>query len=247
MLTHYTITLTHTAPRLPQSAAYALYGELMRRLGEVAPDYAAALHQADRTPIAQYITSENGVTTWRVTLFGDARDAVGAILGSSDHYALSSPEVALEVAKTEIVRRTQRQLVDAVHHDGGLCKLNFLSPTAFKMDGEYVMFPTVPLIINNLIGKWNACSPDIVIADDDAVRAIVAGTRLTAYNLRSNYFTVKGAKIPAFVGEVLLRPKLPVPLMQIFALLMSFAPYCGVGIKCALGMGGCTVDYRGES
>ena len=48
---------------------------------------------------------------------------------------------------------------------------------------------------------------------------------------------MKGTVIPGFQGYIDITPKLSVPLMEIFKLLMIFSNYSGVGIKTSLGMG----------
>lgn len=64
------------------------------------------------------------------------------------------------------------------------------------------------------------------------------GVHIVDYRLHTSRYHIKNTKIPGFSGIVTLESRLPAPLEEIWKLLVRFAPYCGIGIKTTLGMGG---------
>ncbi len=116
--------------------------------------------------------------------------------------------------------------------------LEMLSPASFKQSGRYVIYPQERLILQSLIAKWNLTYPLYPLEDEDALGLMEAGLHIVDYRLRTTRYSIKGTKIPGFVGSVTLESRLPEPMEQIWKLLVLFAPFCGLGIKTTLGMGG---------
>ena len=58
------------------------------------------------------------------------------------------------------------------------------------------------------------------------------------YNLHTTRYLLKETRIPSFLGSVTIEARLAPPLLEFWNALLSFAPYGGIGIKTALGMGG---------
>ena len=79
--------------------------------------------------------------------------------------------------------------------------------------------------------------PDCAMEDADALRMLVAGLTLRRYRLTSRDYWLKGQRIPGFAGSVQISAWLPAPILELWRLLLAFAPYSGIGIKTALGMG----------
>ena len=82
------------------------------------------------------------------------------------------------------------------------------------------------------------CFPNMPLDDPDAVQAILRGLHIVDYRLQTLRHPLKQVHIPSFSGRVVLEARLPAPLLEVFKTLYCFAPYSGVGIKTALGMGG---------
>ena len=76
--------------------------------------------------------------------------------------------------------------------------------------------------------KWE-CRPDVSFS---------GGVLIVDYSLRTVRYSLKGTKIPAFVGNIVMESRLSAPLQEIWQLLVALAPYSGIGIKTTLGMGG---------
>lgn len=116
--------------------------------------------------------------------------------------------------------------------------LELLTPTSFKQDGRYVIFPQESLILQSLVARWGMCFPNMPLDDPDAVQATLRGLHIVDYRLQTLRHPLKQTRIPSFIGRVVLEDRLPAPLMEVFRTLYCFAPYSGLGIKTALGMGG---------
>ncbi len=221
---------------------YRFYGMLMEQLDI---NYVESLHGQKLTPITQYVSkvwNENCVR-WTINLLDDL--AVGNITKLIDRlqilhmknnnmdFKVEEKDLLLDLTEKEFVQQSK-----LINYEDRTYKLRFITPTSFKSNKEYVFFPTPELIIKSLLSKWNNFSNEIIIDDEYVMNTIISGTRITSYNLRSHYYTIKSIKIPAFVGELALRVKMPLPILEIFNLLLSFACISGVGIKTSLGMGG---------
>lgn len=124
--------------------------------------------------------------------------------------------------------------------------LELVTPTSFKQNGRYVIFPQESLILQSLIMRWGLCFPDMPLDDADAFEAILRGIHIVDYRLQTLRYPLKQAKIPSFVGRVVLEPRLSAPLREVFKTLYCFAPYAGLGIKTALGMGGIRIGSAEE-
>lgn len=128
-------------------------------------------------------------------------------------------------------------------------RLSFRTTTTHRVQGDYALFPSVELMAGALRRHICAVEPGIVLADDEVLSQIVARTRIVRYRLQSGSFALDGARVQDYTGHVDLSVQGPDPLIRLADLLFCFAPWCGVGIKTALGMGGCDVapiDYRKE-
>ena len=226
---------------------YQFYGVLTKALG-ADNEFGDKLHSQEISPISQYVRplpTDNGSGEWTISLMGQSavenmEKRVDAI--AEMHLFKQNLNVTVEdrtVTTIFTVQALIRQALSEYHSDR--FTILFHTPTSFKTLGEYALFPTVPLIVNSLVSKWNAVWKTSVIADNDAIEELIRGIRISTYKLQSSYYQIKEIRIPGFVGMISLDAKLPDPLMEIWKPLISFGEYCGIGIKCALGMGGISV------
>ena len=79
------------------------------------------------------------------------------------------------------------------------------------------------------------------------MQAILRGVYITDYKLQTLRHSLKQTRIPSFIGKVVLDVRLPAPLAEVFRTLYCFAPYAGMGIKTALGMGGVQIASQQHS
>ena len=115
--------------------------------------------------------------------------------------------------------------------------IKFCSPTAFKSQGNYIFMPTVRLIFQSLIHKYDTFSSGTMVGSEETLEHIERYVMITRYHLRSVNFSLEGVRIPAFVGTITIRVKGPQQLVNLIKMLAVFGQYSAVGIKTALGMG----------
>lgn len=112
-------------------------------------------------------------------------------------------------------------------------RINFLTPTTFKQNGEYVLFPTTDLIMQSLTNKWNAWAQTFILDDIEWNCC-----KISKYNLKSVTYNLKNAKIKGFVGYVDLFFWGSESIIRLANMVCYFGGFSGVGVKASLGMGG---------
>lgn len=239
MITQYRITLTpERAQRIEPEWGYHFYAALLSLLPE---DIGDQIHAGSITPFSSYVTAQGNNVLWQISLLGQESEAIlSPVLEQQERYFLRRENQSLRVAKL------QKQRIESVEEllalpEHRVCKLHFVTPTAFKREKQYINLPSVPLIMRNLLKKWNGCfASECPIEDEDGegIEQIAAGLRIADYRLSGSGYFLKGQTIPGFTGEAVLKCRLDGFHLTAANLLLHFAPYAGIGIKTALGMGG---------
>ena len=221
---------------LPPGRAYAFYSCLLSLLPEA---YAQALHAQGETPVSTCIYSETGESFWRVQLLDDAAaGGFAPVLKELNALPLNTGAVGLELLEEKSLSAEQLIAAARERESRRYYSLRFLSPTAFRQNGRYTVLPEKELILQSLLTKWNISFPSYPLEDEDALRMLAEGLRVSDYNLRTIRFPLKEMKIPGFVGSLCFDTHLSPPLLELWKMLFTFSEYAGVGIKTALGMGG---------
>ena len=227
--------------RAPASMGSILHGALMERLPG---DYAAYLHTENLRPYSQSIRwdRETGRVLWRIgTLDRTAGEIIGGVLHGIGSIHLRQKGYSIDVQNIQcIAQRSYQDIADEYFRAETAprgAEIHFLTPTSFKQGGAYIILPESALILQSLLTRWNRFCPDIRIEEDDLVQTLAAHTRLTRYALRSAAFSVEGYSICGFRGQIALQFTSSDMVRRILGTLLAFAPYAGIGIKTALGMG----------
>lgn len=116
-------------------------------------------------------------------------------------------------------------------------KLQFVTPTAFKSDGHYVLMPDLRHIYQSIIKKYDACSKNVSLYDEDTLDQLCKFSFISDYNLRSTRFHLEGIKIPSFLGSIVIRSIGKQTMSSFLDMLFKISEYSGVGIKASIGMG----------
>lgn len=211
-------------------------------------DFCESLHENSITPISQYVRQlGQNKTLWVINLLGKyAVENVSDIIEQKNSYTLKNTGNIFSVKEISAsVIQSEDFLLERAEKIQSATKLNMtiLTPASFKSDKKYMLFPSEEHILKGLIRRWNSYSEKYAIADEDAEKALILGTKIAGYSLKSSYYELKGIKIPAFCGELRFSNKISPPIAELCKLLMCFAPYCGIGIKTSLGMGAVSVDF----
>ena len=227
--------------RAPASMGSILHGALMERLPG---DYAAYLHTENLRPYSQSVRwdREGERVLWRIgTLDRTAGEIIGGVLHGIGSIHLRQKGYSIDVQNIQcIAQRSYQDIADEYFRAETAprgAEIHFLTPTSFKQGGAYIILPESALILQSLLTRWNRFCPDIRIEEDDLVQTLAAHTRLTRYALRSAAFSVEGYSIRGFRGQIALQFTGSDMVRRILGTLLAFAPYAGIGIKTALGMG----------
>ena len=245
MITQYRFSLTPDRDcRGRPEWAYPLYAALL----EQGPaGFGEWVHQDGISPVSQFVLPGNH-PEWHVTLLGkQAEQMLGLALDRALPLQLHRERVCLTptLMETRHVPDPDALFAQAAAA-GPYQELQFVTPTAFKSRGAYQILPSVRLIIQSTIKKWNGCFPDCPIEDEDGqgLEALAAGLLCRRLNLRDGTYQMKGRTLPGFTGSLVLENRLEGFHQQLASALLLFAGFAGVGIKTTLGMGG--VLCRGE-
>ncbi|MGN8714141.1 CRISPR-associated endoribonuclease Cas6 [Hornefia butyriciproducens] len=220
------------------------FGSLMQGvlMEHVAPDFAEFLHTGGVNPYAQYLELRDGAAAWNVTtLTAEAREQIILpMLNSQDtELRIRHHDMELKIRSKAVEEKTYEKLMEETYF--GRCKpyltLEFITPTAFKVDGEYQFYPTVFHIFQSLIRKYDAVSGETEIFSEELMKEITEHVHITRYNLRSCIFGLEGVKVPGFRGQISLRIHGPQMFVNLIHMLAAFGTFSGVGIKTSMGMG----------
>ena len=239
--------------KINSSMASLFHGLLMENLPA---DFAASLHAEGLRPFSQcvYFDREQCKTFWRIgTLSGTAYEKIIAPLVDKKKFFLRQKNWQITLSEPKILLDTScEQLADEIfpqRNSPRSVKLQFLTPTAFKHEGDYLILPEKFFVVNSLLQRWNNFSRDFKLEDINLAVKLSEFCRLTRYNLNTHPFSLEKTKIPGFVGRLEISFVGNEMLNRILGLLFSFATFSGVGIKTALGMGAVTTEifWRNKS
>lgn len=245
MIVQVRLKLQEGPHQVQATLAYPLYAWLLSQIPESAGDQ---LHEPGTRAVSQHLwrDPQTGEPWWIVTLLNDETVQLFLpILETRDQARLHQgflPFASRQVERLDdahaLVQRAQ-QLPQTERF-----ALELVTPTAFKQEGRYAIFPQESLVLHSLVSRWELSFPDVPLSDPDAMQALQRGLHIVDYRLQTLRHSLKQTRIPSFVGRIVLEARLPAPLMEVFKTLYCFAPYAGMGIKTALGMGGVHVPQQ---
>ncbi len=205
------------------SMGYSLYSAFLENLGDSTSE---KTHNS--TDFSQFLTPFK----WAVSSNDD--------LEFKNEYFLSKYNTSINLFNMSVKNIDEQEIADKFlinETPKRIIRIKILSPTTFKQDGNYVLFPTAGLIMQSLTNKWNNWAEKFILEDMEWNQV-----RISKYNLRSYVYQLKGAKIQAFMGEVELSFWGSESINRLGNLVCNFGNYSGMGIKTSLGMGGIFVE-----
>lgn len=231
----------HLQQGLPLSchSASLFQGMLMQR---IEPVYGEILHRSELKPYSQYLNCQANHTVWVLqTLTDDAANQLITKPGllADDTIYIERLDMVVKITAVQRKSLSHEKLLQQTFFSEcpRTVKLRFVTPTAFKVQGRYQIYPTIQHIFGSLIQKYDAVHTQTEIAEDGLLEDLQRFISAIGYNLRSTFFSVEGVTIPSFTGTLLLKISGPQQLVNLVHLLLRFGTYSGVGIKTAMGMG----------
>lgn len=246
MLTSIEIDLQPEKPDFKINYHYGslLHGVLMET---ISPDYADKLHANSLRPFTQFVyyNRQRQTHTWKIsTLNEEAGENIIRPMLDEDKLQINirHKNLPVKLADRRITDSTSYETLtrDIYLNEQARRKvwLHFLSPTTFKIDGRFVIWPSVRHVFQSLLSRWNSFYSVVSLQDDDLLDHLIDHTEIISYKLKSTSFGLEGVKISSFKGDVCFLVRGPNDLVRIANLLFAFSNFSGVGAKTALGMGG---------
>ena len=233
---------TSDGQKLHSNWGYSLYGILCQHTDT---DYIAELHSRNETPVSQYLEVLPGYeeAIWHIHLLGEeAIHYFGHTIATNDSFYSEHHQTALQIVDKQIgTPISEHDFCMQYLTEGEAVRrheLEFVTPVGFKSQEQYQIFPTVELMLKSLWRSWQAYSREVRLDGEDARDQLIQYTQIRDYQLKSVRYPLKGSKIPACKGKIILQVHGPEPLARIVSMLLAFGEYSGMGMKTALGMGG---------
>ena len=248
MLTRLSMKLTPLAGEAPDwRHGSRLQGALLERIDPAYGDY---LHRQGLHPYSQYVETTSQGPVWRLNTIGEEarREIIEPLLGGEDTFELDTGAKFI-VADRSIKEVSRSSLVASFYEDNAprSYTVAFLTPTAFRQNRRYSLWPDSRLICQSLMLKYGAATGDAGMTDDETLEELAAHTFVTRYRLRSLVFPLEGTVIPGFVGEATFRSDGTETMTRYLRLLLTFGEFSGVGIRGAMGMGAIRVRDKSRT
>ena len=209
---------------------------------QIAPEYAERLHEQGLKPYSQYIIVGKEEKVWVIKTY--TKEAYENIIvplldGKFTAYTINKKQMHVTICEKTVRTVQQQALLEEFYSDSynRYLNLEFLTPTAFKSNGKYMIMPDMRYIYQSLMNKYSAASANMQLYDDDTLEQLTTNSQIVRYRLRSTFFPMEGVKIPAFQGEIGVKVTGTTTMAKYAKLLVRFGEYSGVGIKTSVGMG----------
>jgi CRISPR-associated endoribonuclease Cas6 len=208
-------------------------------------DYVEYLHHLQLNPYTSYVyfDKKENRYVWRInTLDKIAKEMIidRVLVLNEREFLLENQNINVEVEK--FVRYPEADYSTLYLDEEKKNKIIFNTPTSFKSQGVYQIFPQVDLILNSVVRKINEFSEEIKIEEQSVIDSIISKTSITSYTLRSTKYHLEKVRISSFIGDLYIKNFSNEEYEKIFYFIMKVMNYTGVGIKTSLGMGGVKVE-----
>ena len=212
------------------------HGALIELIPE---DYKEQMHESRMHPYAQHLERRGRQWYW---VINSLNEETGQILQKAfsgiDQIELQKHGIKVELELSATTVRSDQELNDFFYRGNGqrYFQLQFLTPTSFKRQGEYLIYPDLYCIFQSLMNRMEGVS-SVGMYDEDALEELARNARIVRYQLRSTSFSLEGVKIPSFLGSITIRLDGTRTMSNFAEMLLRFGEYSGVGIKTSIGMG----------
>ncbi len=235
--TIYKLTSRNTELNCNMSSLF--HGWLMEN---VSPEFAGNMHESTLRPYSHHLEYQNKQWYWVVnTLNNSAADNILPVLSRAKSIRLKHNDTEISLSEQSGNSLSYDMLFERHYLSDSsprIIPIFFSSPTSFKSGGKYINYPTVRLVFQSLINKYDSCSENTALYDENFFSELLSCTEIIGYNLKSTFFCLEGVKIPSFIGWIKIRTNGSKSMTSLVNMLAEFAKYSGIGIKCSLGMGG---------
>lgn len=238
MLATLQLEIRSEKDRLNIAHSSMLQGVMMQMID---PDYAEQMHESVLHPYSQYLeTGEN--TVWNInTLTDEAYEKIILKMQKPDfqRFHIEKKDMDVEIVKKSVIMLDERELLQEFYEKPmeRMIKLEFITPTSYKSNGNYMIIPDLRLLYQSLMNKYSAVSEELEMFDEEALEQLQMHSYISEYRLRTNRFPLEGTAVPGYQGTIGVRFKGSETMARYIRLLCRFGEFSGAGIKTAMGMG----------
>lgn len=214
---------------------------------KISTEYAEYLHTLRYNPYSQTIIKNNDFTEWVIrTLSKESYEKIILPIGELNSFDIKKEGFHVKIVEKQIKQIAKENLVKEFYQGKGdrVIWIRFQTPTSFKSEGRYMIYPTVRHIFQSIMKKYDAINDDIEMFDEQTLDEIINSVRIEAYKLNSCYFPMEGVRIPSFMGKIKLFIQGSETICRYVKLLLNYSEYSGIGIKNSMGMGAIQIDRR---
>ena len=231
-----------TGQKIVQSLGSVLHGVMMSC---ISTEYATFLHTTQIPPYHQYVyyDIERNTSVWRIAALTEEsiEEMIHPLWNIKSKIGLTQKNGSLIIDDRRVVLETDyASIAKSFLGDNKQYKkldITFVTPTSFKVNQAYAIFPDIEKIMRSFLKKWNAFSSSDVYDDEGLFQAMCDNMYVAEYRMRLQKFYLEKTKIPGFQGNYTLICKRNMILSNLVAMLCYFGSIAGCGIKVALGMG----------
>lgn len=238
MLTKFYIVLQCEKDFANRNMGSIFHGVLMDILPE---DYVDKLHESTLKPFSQYVLPCETGLKWQICALNDecAQYLSNALFCEINEITLKKKNTVLNITERSMNSITYKHLIDNTYFSEPLdfIKIYFNTPTTFKANGSYTIFPDIEMIYKNLIRRFDMFSNEFSLYDENTITELTEKSIISAYKLQSTSYSLESVRIPSYTGWISIKVKGSQQLAGLMHLLLKFSEYSGIGIKTALGMG----------
>lgn len=237
----FVVRLTPRTPFAPATwAGPSLHAAFLGWVARVSPELAAALHDHPAPKpytLSDLLTDGQPGLAWRWTaLDARTREAMLAVLTDlpAQLSLLGIPCKACWEPDHPWAAVTDHGALRA--RSAGPVVLTFATPTSFQVHGRPYAMPAPRLLLQSALARWNAFAPR-PLADTlpaDAERHLV----VSEATIRPARAKAGKKEVTGFTGRIVLDlVDAPPELAAGVLALLAYLPYCGAGVKTAMGLG----------
>lgn len=231
--------------KLNQAIGSIMQGVLMERIDR---DYASFLHKQSLRPYSQYIffSKKDNCLIWRISALNQqaTNELLLPLFNLPYSIFLRHKQTRLTtISKKYIYENTYENLAQkylSLPNNPDKQKIidfSFITSTAFKSQGKYIIFPEIHLLLASLLNRWNAFSQTDFLNDRQITFNLQQYLYVADYKLNMRPFSLESVRVPAFVGTYSIGVVQNDMAQKLFTMLSEFAHLSGIGIKTAIGMG----------
>jgi CRISPR-associated endoribonuclease Cas6 len=232
--------------RIEKKLAVFLNAWLMGQIPEQAADL---FHRSGDKPYTIHVEATPNELKFVVNLLKERKTAtIAAFLTdfSQTKITFASANQEFEIKKIKEENCSEKDLTEQFYQENAArtFNLDFISPTAFKSQNNFIFLPDIRLIFQSLMRKYEYVFSNTDHVAVELLDQIVQNTKIKHFKIRSEYYSIHQAFIPGFKGRTKLSCSGSQTLVNYVNLLLKFGEYAGVGVKTSLGMGAVLVNQN---